>query len=97
MVRIIVCRAASLQGQGLPTSLPFPLPISLLDGHDFSRAPWSPRDTDGLERRAVLGVETESCDCCFRNLDSLGDVGGGELGGSESGLNEAIALAPPST
>ena len=77
-----------------PTSLLFPLPSYLLDGRDFSRASWSPRDTDGLERRAVLSVAAGSCDWCLQDLDFLEGVRGGELGGSESGLGGAIALGP---
>ena len=72
-----------------PTSFPLLLPSALLIGRDFSPASKGPRDTGGLERRAVLGV-VGSCEQCLRDLGSLDGVRGGELGGSEGWLEEAM-------
>ena len=50
-----------------------------------------------LERRTARGVAPGSLKGRrFRDLGSLGGVRGGELGGSESELEEAIAMVPPS-
>ena len=53
-----------------------------------------PLDTDGLERQAARGVAAGSCDRRLQDLDSLDGVRGGELGGSESGLEEVMAITP---
>ena len=50
-----------------------------------------------LERRTARGVALGSLKGrLYRDLGSLGGVRGGELGGSESELEEAIAMVPPS-
>lgn len=73
------------------SSSPFPL-IPSLRGERIFPGVWGPLDTDGLERRAARGVAAGSCDRRLQDLDSLDGVRGGELGGSESGLEEVMAV-----
>ena len=73
---------------GLATCFPFPLPASPPSWPGV----WGLSLETDLRRRAVLGVEG-SKDPRLRDLSRDG-VRGGELGGSERGLEEAKVWAP---
>ena len=76
-----------------PISFPFPLLPSVWRERDGSSG-LGPLETEYRERRANLGV-LGACAGRFWALEALGvGVRGGELGGSESELDEAMAACP---
>ena len=78
----------------MPTSfsISFPLFPSILGECDPLGAAWIPQDTEGLERRAALGVLRQT----LRDLGSLDGKQGGALEGTEEKPGEGYSFSEKS-